>query len=130
MKKEITQMRLDKWLWAARFYKTRKLSALAVQGGKVHLNGQRCKAGKTIKAGSQLEIHKDHFVWNITIEQIPKQRRPAIEAITFYSESEQSQQKRQNQAALIRAERAARPKTDQRPNKKERRHIHRFKESF
>ena len=123
-------MRLDKWLWAARFFKTRKLAAEAIQGGKVHLDGQRTKPGKNIKVGSKLEIHKNSLKWEIEVAILPKQRRPASEAATFYLESEQSRLKRTELIADIRAQRAATPlKTDRRPNKKDRRLIHRFKES-
>lgn len=122
-------MRLDKWLWAARFYKTRKFAAEAVQGGKVHLDGQRTKPGKNIKVGSQLEIHKSGLVWKIEVLVLPKQRRPASEAVGFYAENEQSQVRRQQQIAELRAVRAAEPlKTQGKPNKRDRRLIHKFKE--
>lgn len=122
-------MRLDKWLWAARFFKTRKLAAEAVQGGKVHLDGQRTKPGKNIKTGSRLEIHKNSLIWEIEILVLPKQRRAASEAVTFYTESERSQKRRTDQIADMRAVRTATPlKTDRKPNKRDRRLIHRFKE--
>ena len=122
-------MRLDKWLWAARFFKTRKLAAEAIQGGKVHLEGQRTKPGKNVMVGSRLEIHKNSLTWNIEVLVLPGQRRPASEAATFYLESEQSQLKRAELIAEIRANRAAQPlKTDRKPNKRDRRLIHRFKE--
>lgn len=127
---EIVQMRIDRWLWAARFYKTRQLAAFAVNGGKVHLNGQRCKAGKKIKIGSLLDITKNGLVWHIQVEVIPKQRRPASEAIHFYSESAESKAERKVQSSLMRAQNKARPQTEHRPNKKERRHIHRFKNNL
>jgi len=122
-------MRLDKWLWAARFYKTRKLAAEAVQGGKVHLNGQRTKAGKGIHPGAHLTISKGSFEWDITVAVIPGQRRPASEARHFYTETEQSHARRQEMTERIRAEKAAHPGSDHRPNKRERRLIHRFKQS-
>ncbi len=83
-------IRLDKWLWATRFFKTRSLAAEAINGGKVHLNGKRTKPGRQINPGSQLRIHKGPFEWDITVKVIPKQRRPASEAIHFYTESEES----------------------------------------
>jgi len=122
-------MRLDKWLWAARFYKTRKLAAEAVQGGKVHLNGLRSKPGKEVHPGSRVTISKGPFEWDITVEMIPKQRRPASEARHFYSESEQSHARRQELTAQLRAEKASQPVSDHRPNKRERRLIHRFKQT-
>ena len=123
------KMRLDKWLWAARFFKTRQLAAEAVQGGKVHLNRQRTKPGKDVRIGSRLTISKGPYDWDIEIRVLPKQRRPAAEARDFYIESEQSHTRRQQLNEQIRAERAAHPVPDHRPNKRERRQIHRFKQS-
>lgn len=122
-------MRLDKWLWAVRFFKTRKLAAEAVQGGKVHLNGLRSKPGKEVHIGSRLTISKGPFEWDIEVASIPKQRRPASEARHFYVESEQSHEQRQKLTAQIRAEKASRPQAAHRPNKRERRLIHRFKQT-
>jgi ribosome-associated heat shock protein Hsp15 len=123
------KMRLDKWLWAARFFKTRQLAAEAVQGGKVHLNGQRTKPGKDVKTGSRLNVSKGPYEWDIEIRVLPRQRRPAAEAREFYIESEQSHARRQRLNEQIRAERAAHPVADHRPNKRERRQIHRFKQN-
>ena len=118
-------MRLDKWLWAARFFKTKQLATEAITGGKVHLNGQRTKPGKTIDVGSQLRIHKGSLEWEITIKAISKQRRPASEAANFYTESEESFLRRQQLTAELRNQRAAEP-THGRPSKRDRRMIHRF----
>lgn len=122
------KMRLDKWLWAARFFKTRQLAAEAVTGGKVHLNGQRTKPGKEVKVGSRLTVSKGPYDWEIEVVVLPKQRRPANEAKDFYIESAHSHEKRQLLNERIRAERAAMPVSDHRPNKRERRQIHRFKQ--
>lgn len=121
-------MRLDKWLWCARFFKTRQLAAEAVLGGKVHLNGQRTKPGKPVRIGSRLTIHKGPYEWDIEIVQLPNQRRPASEASGFYIETPESHERRQRLNARIRAERAATPVSERRPNKRERRLIHRFKQ--
>lgn len=127
---EFTALRLDKWLWAARFFKTRQLAADAVTGGKVHLNGNRCKPSKEVKITDQLEISKDGYQWQIAILGLNDQRRPAAEAALLYQESPESIAKREQQRQQQREERifldfspAAR-----KPNKKERRLIHRFKE--
>lgn len=122
------KMRLDKWLWAARFFKTRQLAAEAVQGGKVHLNGQRTKPGKDVKIGSRLTVSKGPYQWDIEVLVLPRQRRPASEAAQFYLESPHSHEKRQRLNEKIRAERAATPLHAHRPNKRERRQIHRFKQ--
>ncbi len=125
---EIISLRLDKWLWAARFYKTRRLAADAISGGKVHLNGQRTKPGKEIKTNSKLFICKDHYTWDITITGINSHRRPAKEAILLYQETPESHQQRQQQIIEHRQQHALNPQVRElRPNKKERRQIHRFK---
>lgn len=123
------RMRLDKWLWAARFYKTRALAAEAVEGGKVHLNGQRTKPGKDVRIGSRLEIHKDGLEWQIEVLVLPAQRRPAVEARGFYSESDESRERRERTIEALRTARLATPlQTPSRPNKRDRRLIHRFKQ--
>lgn len=123
-------MRLDKWLWAARFFKTRQLAVEAINGGKVHLNGQRSKPGKAVDVGSRLRIHKGSLEWDITVEMLPSQRRPAREAVTFYSESDASRQRRENLQEQLRLQKAAMPlMTSSRPSKRDRRLIHRFKQS-
>ena len=123
-------MRIDKWLWAARFYKTRTLAGEAVEGGKVHLNGQRTKPGKDLRIGSQLQISKGGLEWDIEVTVLPSQRRPASEARGFYTESEQSRLRREAAAEALRAARHATPlQTASKPNKRDRRLIHRFKES-
>jgi len=122
-------MRLDKWLWAARFFKTRQLAAEAVSGGHVHLNGQRTKPGRDIHVGSRLKITKSSLSWDIQIVQLAKQRRPASEALHFYTETEESRLARQEQIKRSRAEQQASPVRHQgKPNKRDRRLIHRFKQ--
>jgi len=122
-------MRLDKWLWAARFFKTRALAAEAVEGGKVHLNGQRSKPGKTVRPGSRLLIHKGGLEWDIEVIELPTQRRPASEAQTFYHEEPDSRERREQAVAERRSTRQAAPlQTASRPTKRDRRLIHRFKE--
>ena len=73
-------MRLDKWLWAARFFKTRQLAAEAINGGKIEVEGQGAKPGRPIRPGARLIIHKDSLVWEIQILALAPQRRPAAEA--------------------------------------------------
>jgi ribosome-associated heat shock protein Hsp15 len=124
------RMRLDKWLWAARFYKTRQLAVEAINGGHVHLSGQRTKPGRDVQVGSTLQINKDGLVWDITIAVLPKQRRPAGEAATFYTESADSHARRERLLEERRAARLARPlQTATRPSKRDRRLIHRFKQN-
>ena len=122
-----SSMRLDKWLWAARFFKTRQLAIEAISGGKVHVNGQRTKPGKSITTGTQLTITKEPYTWQIEVTRLDPQRRPAELAATLYAESEASLEKRQAEIQSRREERALGGGEDQRPNKRERRLIHRFK---
>jgi len=81
------RMRLDKWLWAARFFKTRHLAVEAINGGKVHVNGQRAKPGKEIECGQKITLTKDIYTFDITVAALTAQRRPAGEAATLYLES-------------------------------------------
>ena len=120
-------LRLDKWLWAARFFKTRQLAVEAINGGKIHLNGRRTKPGKEVREGTRLRIHKGPLEWDILVTEIPKQRRPASEAMHFYQETEQSLQQRK---ALLEERRQLNRSGGRahggRPSKRDRRMIHRF----
>ena len=131
MQPELESIRLDKWLWAARFFKKRKLAADAISGGKVHVNHQRTKPGKEVKPGTKLTITKDTYQWEITIIALSSQRRPAKEAVLFYEETPESHAKRQQQIILQREQRELFDFSgqDHKPNKKERRLIHRFKQT-
>ncbi|MDD2659492.1 MAG: S4 domain-containing protein [Methylococcales bacterium] len=131
MQTELETIRLDKWLWTARFFKTRKLAADAISGGKVHVNSQRAKPGKDIKPGTLLSISKEGLRWDITIIALSKQRRPASEAVLLYEETAESLAKRQRQIIQQREQRELFDFSgqDHKPNKKERRLIHRFKQA-
>ncbi|MBT5229198.1 MAG: RNA-binding protein [Methylococcales bacterium] len=119
----LDKLRIDKWLWAARFFKTRALAADAVQGGKVHIDGQRCKPSKNIVIGMQVSITKGDLRWSVTVLGINKHRRPASEAQLLYEESEQSLQTRLDHIALKKLQPTLHsPK----PDKKGRRQIHSF----
>ena len=120
------RLRLDKWLWAARFFKTRQLAVEAINGGKVQLNGQRTKPGREVHPGSRLRIHKGSLEWEIEVVEIPRQRRPASEAVHFYREEESSRLRRERQVAEQRALRASRAAAGPRPSKRDRRLIERF----
>lgn len=123
-------VRIDKWLWAARFFKTRNLAADAVNGGKVHVNGQRCKPSRDLRVGDVVTITKDQNHWEIRVTDLNKQRRPAKEASSLYSEDEASINKRLEQIELRKQQQALMPASERerRPNKKQRRQIHRFKQ--
>ncbi len=131
MRPELEAIRLDKWLWTARFFKTRKLAADAISGGKVHVNNQRTKPGKEVKPGAKLTITKDSYRWDVTIIALSSQRRPAKEAVLLYEETAESLARRQQQIILQREQRKLFDFSgeDHKPNKKERRLIHRFKQT-
>lgn len=125
----LDSIRIDKWLWTARFFKTRKLASDAVSGGKVHLNGQRCKPSKEVKSGATLSIIKEPYQWDLVVKAINSHRRPASEAALLYEEEQSSIDKRVEQSILQKEKRALMnySEREQKPNKKQRRQIHRFK---
>jgi ribosome-associated heat shock protein Hsp15 len=131
MSADIDAIRLDKWLWAARFYKTRSLATEAINGGKVHVSGQRSKPGKEIKVGAEVVINKNGYTWDITVTTLTPQRRSAKDAAMLYEESPESRAKRQLQIQTEREhkELLGFSGIDHKPNKKERRLIHRFKQA-
>jgi ribosome-associated heat shock protein Hsp15 len=121
-------IRIDKWLWTSRFFKTRPLASDAVNGGKVHLNGQRVKAGRTVKTGDVLAIQKDSDLYVVTITAINNTRRPAKEASLTYDESEQSRLKREQEQENKKLASAMRPVPQRRPDKREREQLRQFKQ--
>ena len=118
--------RLDKWLWAARFYKTRGLAVEAINGGKVHLNNHRVKPSRNIKADDVLTISKSPYEHVITILGLSKQRRPAPEAQLLYQESEASKLKREQLHEEIKNQPLGYRHEKDRPSKRDRRHIIKF----
>ena len=119
-------VRIDKWLWAARFFKTRSIATDAVEGGKIKLNGERPKPAKAIKAGDQLEVRSGPFTFAITVLALSDRRGPALEAAKLYVESETSNLARRLLAEQLRANAASAPLLRGRPTKKARRDIARF----
>jgi ribosome-associated heat shock protein Hsp15 len=121
-------MRLDKWLWAARFYKTRALATQAVSGGKVHLSRNRIKPSHRIAPGDRLTIRKGCFRFDITVEKLSMQRRPAVEARCLYTESEASASERQALYRQRKLEGQGANLMAHRPDKRTRRLIRRFRQ--
>ena len=117
--------RLDKWLWAARFYKTRSLSSQAVEGGKVHLNGARTKPAKAIRVGDTLDIQRGPQQFSVEVVGLNEQRRPAKEAVLLYQETVESIKWRET-AKQERIPQAQITPTS-RPNKRERRSMQRLR---
>ena len=123
-----TKVRIDKWLWAARFFKTRTLAKEAVEGGKVEYNGQRCKPGKTVDLGAELSIRQGWIDKVVVVRGLSDRRQNASIAQTMYEETEESRVQREAKLEQRRAERESQPIPFRRPNKRDRRLIHRFKE--
>ncbi|TGD75859.1 RNA-binding protein [Mangrovimicrobium sediminis] len=120
-------MRLDKWLWAARFFKTRSLAKAAIEGGKVHLGGQRVKVSREIAVGDTLQIRQGWDEKTVVVQGLSDQRRGAPEAQALYLETAESLQRREAAAAARKAAGGMIERPLGRPTKKQRRQIHRFK---
>ena len=120
-------IRLDKWLWCARFYKTRNIAANALKTGKVTANGDRAKPSKTVKPGDSLNIRKGPYHYAITVLDLAKSRRSAAGAALLFEEQPESISERETVAARLKAEAALMPITKGRPSKKDRRSIIKFK---
>ncbi|MBR9871611.1 MAG: ribosome-associated heat shock protein Hsp15 [Gammaproteobacteria bacterium] len=125
---EDQKVRLDKWLWASRFYKTRSLAKEAIEGGKVHYNGQRTKPGKIVEAGAKVTLRQGWQEKIVVIDGISDRRRGAPEAQTLYHETSESAKKREELAWQRKTMQAAQLPPARRPSKKDRRKIQRFRE--
>lgn len=128
MQDSTKKIRLDKWLWAARFFKTRSLSTEAINGGKVHIDGQRCKPAREVRLGQLISVKIGHIERVVEVKGLSDKRGPAKEAVLLYEETAASIAQREEQAKLRRAEMefAQREQGSGRPTKKQRRLIHRF----
>lgn len=122
-----SSVRLDKWLWAARFFKTRSVAREAVSGGKVHLNGNRAKPGRSINVGDELRIQRGEEEYIITILEASMRRGPATVARTLYEESDENREQRENLAEQRKLEHQSSLTRERRPDKRQRRRIVRFK---
>ena len=122
------RMRLDKWLWAARFFKTRSLATQAVDAGKVRLNGERAKPAREIKAGDRLQIGVGEYEWTLSVVGLSLQRGPAPVAQALYQEDAESLAKRQQHMADRKLQTNPAAEIKGRPTKRDRRQIRRFTE--
>ena len=120
------QMRLDKWLWAARFFKTRAVAAEAVGGGKIEINGERAKPSRIVRPGDRLYIRRGPFEWTVVVKDISRLRGPAPQAQGLYEETEESARQRAATAAQLKRERPPAFAPSTRPSKRDRRVIARF----
>ncbi|WP_281772276.1 ribosome-associated heat shock protein Hsp15 [Haemophilus parahaemolyticus] len=122
------EIRLDKWLWAARFYKTRSTAKAMIEGGKVHYNGQRAKVSKAVEIGATIKLRQGNEEKEVEVLALSDQRRGAPEAQLLYQETEKSVKQREAIAFARKANALSMPHPDRRPNKKERRELVKFKE--
>lgn len=124
------RVRLDKWLWAARFFKTRTLAREAIEGGKVRYEGKRPKAGKFVIKGAKVEVHKGSTTFEVIIDELSEKRGSAPQAEMLYTETEASKEKREDNAWRRRMMVAAEHPPAHRPNKKQRRELKRVKDQM
>lgn len=127
MSEPLAKLRLDKWLWAARFFKTRSLAKGAIEGGKVQLEGNRVKVSREISVGDRLQIRQGWDLKEVVVEGLSDQRRGAPEAQQLYRETDESVARREAEAAARKAAGGMIERPETRPTKKQRRQIHRFK---
>ena len=127
VRSELNELRLDKWLWAARIFKTRALAVEAINGGKVHLNNVRVKPSRMVHIGDELDVTRGVDRYQLTIEGLNDKRRPAKEAQLLYTESEESIKKREADIEMRKIQNASMVRPERKPNKKQRRRIIKFK---
>lgn len=116
-------VRIDKWLWAARFFKTRGAATDAVSGGRVHLNGARAKPAKEVKAGDTIDLRIDQLAWTVVVQGVADKRGPASVARTLYAETPDSVAAREQRSAELRLSRPLGADLGARPTKQDRRRI-------
>ena len=124
----LESIRIDKWLWAARFFKTRSLAAQAVSGGLVRIADQRVKASRRLRRGETVHIRRGVQAWDIVVRGLREQRRPAPEAQTLYEETPESIERRTSEQARREQARMRRERAQGRPTKRERRALERWRE--
>lgn len=118
--------RIDKWLWAARFFKTRSLAAQAIEGGKVRVHGERIKPSRELKPGDRLLVHIGEHQWDIEVRRLATQRGPATVARTLYEETAESSARRAEQIASRKIWQDPSSELQGRPTKRDRRSLERW----
>jgi len=116
-------LRIDRWLFYSRFFKTRVLSTAAVSGGHVKINGERATPGGRVKPGDKIDLVRDRLPYSLEVLEIPVRRGPAAEARGCYVEDAETIRQREVQSASLRQDRMLMPKTDGRPDKHTRRKL-------
>ena len=124
----LSAVRIDKWLWAARFFKTRSLAAQAVSGGLVQVAEQRVKASRRLRRGEHVHIRRGVQAWDVVVTGLREQRRPAPEAQTLYEETPESIERRTSEEARREQARMRRERAGGRPTKRERRELERWRD--
>jgi ribosome-associated heat shock protein Hsp15 len=119
----VEQVRIDKWLWAARFFKTRSAATAAVTGGHVHVDGERVKPAREVRAGDTIEIRRDEVRWTVVVSALAERRGPASVAATLYEETAESVEARERQRLERRLARPIGADLGARPTKQARRRI-------
>ena len=114
-------LRLDRWLWFTRFYKTRTAASAAVQGGHVRLNGETARAATRVRVGDRIRLVRQQLTWELEVRDIPARRGPAREARACYEESSESLSRRQQMLTELRRDRLQQPMTRGKPDKRTRR---------
>ena len=122
-----TRIRIDKWLWAARFFKTRGIAKQAIEGGKVQVDGQRAKPSKEIEVGAIIRLRQGFDEKTVLVKSLNDQRRPFSEAKLMFEETQESIEKRQTLSDQRKAQPVLWPSSSK-PNKKQRRLIHKFRQ--
>jgi ribosome-associated heat shock protein Hsp15 len=116
-------LRIDRWLFCCRFFKTRSQASAAVAGGHARLNGERAAPGNRVAVGDRIDLVRDHLEYSLEVLAIPARRGPAAEAQSCYSEDEASVRQRQARSEALRQDRLLMPRTDGRPDKRTRRKL-------
>jgi ribosome-associated heat shock protein Hsp15 len=116
-------LRIDRWLFFCRFFKTRSLATAAVTGGHVKINGERATPGQRVKVGDSIDVIRDRLPYSLEVVGIPTRRGPAAEARACYVEDEETVRLREEQASAIRQDRMMMPRTKGRPDKHTRREL-------
>ena len=124
---ELNRVRLDKWLWAARFFKTRAIAATAIETGKVELNGERAKRAKQLQVGDSLRVRLGPYSHIVTVRALSEVRGPASVAATLYDETEESKKAREVLQTQLKAAQAGSSYERGRPTKKQRRDIEKLR---
>lgn len=126
---KIASVRLDRWLWAARFFKTRALSKQAIEGGKIQLAGQRSKPSKLLSGGEEVSIRRGHEIQTVNVVLLSEKRGPAKIAQKMYEETNESILLREKASALRRIQHLSEIPPTGKPDKRQRRQIHQFKQT-